>query len=699
MRGGFAGGRAAWLAAALLAAAITAPAAAQAPGDDGWNSPDAVRLIERAQERRQAAYAEAGLQDYQADARGYVYFYIDFTETDERHLVRTDQLALDVLWRAPGMTRQVITGRRHRETLPTNIRYYTDRLVAVLDNFGDDIVIADGDNVRNVPHPVAPGSLDLYDVRLAEQVTLRLPGAPEPVRVREIRVRPKDPSRPAFVGAVFVDADRGDIVRMEFSFTPAAYVDPEVDRIRISLEHALWEGRFWLPYQQRMEIRRELPQLDLPAGTVILARMRMSNYRINEGLPAGLFIGPPVVARPQEEQRAFTFEEELHAELHAEGLVPTRDPAALRERAERLARENARSGLPATRIRLPAASQVLRYNRAEGLAVGAGISLSPAETFSLGAEGGWATGPAHPTGRLEARWPGTVSTVTAGLRLNDPVDMGFRPVISGAMNTVTAAVAGRDHLDPYYATGASAGLSRRLDATWEMGLEGVLERHRPATVTATTALTGELDRPFPHAARAEVLGVRSRLTGGTDPQQAVWWAASLRPTLTGWRADAGEAAGETGWSAGVMLDASRGYRWAPGTTELRARLAAGALAGMPLPQEHFRIGGRGTVPGHSFRGRVGDRMAVADVEASRDLAWPWLRARGLAAAGWAGGGQPADAWPLAAPAGGERAPAASIGAGLGVFYDILRVDLHRGIGAGGGWELVVEAQPGFWRFL
>jgi hypothetical protein len=96
---------------------------------------------------------------------------------------------------------------------------------------------------------------------------------------------------------------------------------------------------------------------------------------------------------------------------------------------------------------------------------------------------------------------------------------------------------------------------------------------------------------------------------------------------------------------------------------------------------------------------VGDRMAVLDLEGSRDLAWPWLRARGLAAAGWAGGGHPADDWPLAEDPEGSRAAAASIGAGLGVFYDILRVDLHRGIGPGGGWELVVEARPGFWRFL
>jgi hypothetical protein len=40
-----------------------------------------------------------------------------------------------------------------------------------------------------------------------------------------------------------------------------------------------------------------------------------------------------------------------------------------------------------------------------------------------------------------------------------------------------------------------------------------------------------------------------------------------------------------------------------------------------------------------------------------------------------------------------------VGAGLGIFYDILRVDLARGLGSGGRWELIIETRPSFWNFL
>jgi hypothetical protein len=685
--------------AALLLAAGAAPAAAQEAVDDGWNAPAAVRLIERAQERRLAAYEAAGLQDYQADARGFVYFYIDFTETDERHLVRTDQLALDVFWRAPGVTRQVITGRRHRETLPTNIRYYTDRLVAVLDNFGDDIVIADGDNVRNVPHPVAPGSLERYDVRLADRVTLRLPGAPEPVRVREVRVRPKDPSRPAFVGAVFLDEDRGDIVRMEFSFTPAAYVDPEVDRIRISLEHALWEGRYWLPHEQRMEIRRELPQLDLPAGTVILARMRMSNYRINRGLPAALFIGPPVVARPQEEQRAFTFEEEIHAELHVEGLAPVRDPAALRERAERLAREHAASGLPGTRIRLPAASRVLRYNRAEG-SRWAPASPSPRRRRSRCARRGMGNRPRPPdrtAGGALARHP----------RLGDGAAARER---AGGHGIPAGDLGGDEHRDRRRGRARPPGpllRQRRRDRAGPPprrdlgGGDGGRPRAAPTGRAHHHLRPGRRPRSPASArgpGRRRALG--ARLTGGTDPQQAAWWTAGARPTVTRWQADAAEEAGDAGM---VGRAASRG-----GT-----RLPLGARRDRPAPPRRGRLAGRLTPAAGAFPGGGAGNRPRAPLPGAGGRPHGGARPGGLARpdVALAPGARPrrsrvgrgrAARRPVAPrrAAGGLRAPPPPASAPASASSTTSSGwTSTAGIGEGGGWEVVVEAQPGFWRFL
>src|SRR5688500_17220730 len=198
--------------AALALAALAAPAAAAAQ-EGGWNSERALELVRRAQERRQVALSDTGMVDYQADARGYIYFYLDRRDTGERTLVKTDQVALDVYWKAPNLSKQRIVGLRDERNLPTNIQYHEDHLTVVQDNFGDLIRLGDGDEVADVLHPAAIRGQGSYDYRLADSTTIRLPGAQEPVRVYKVQVRPKDASRPAMVGSIFVDRRGGDIVR------------------------------------------------------------------------------------------------------------------------------------------------------------------------------------------------------------------------------------------------------------------------------------------------------------------------------------------------------------------------------------------------------------------------------------------------------------------------------------------------------
>ncbi|HKK93881.1 MAG TPA: hypothetical protein VJ925_10630, partial [Longimicrobiales bacterium] len=260
----------------------------------GWNAPAALDLVDRARATRAGTRSEEGLRSYSAEADGYVYFYIDRPEVEERTLIRTDQLALEVLWRTPGLTRQRIVGRRNEESLPTTIRYHLDHLSVVQDEFEDVIRLGDGDEVSDVTHPVAPGAEQVYDYRVADSLTLSFGGAQQ-VRVYELQVRPKRPDLPGFVGTVYLDRERASIVRMAFTFTPASYVDPYVDYIRISLDNALWLDEFWLPYRQEAEIRRELPELDFLAGSVIRARFRVGDYRFNVPLPETVFGGRKVV--------------------------------------------------------------------------------------------------------------------------------------------------------------------------------------------------------------------------------------------------------------------------------------------------------------------------------------------------------------------------------------------------------------------
>ncbi len=140
-----------------------------------WNGERALELVAQARSLRQAAAVDSAFEAYQADARGYVYFFLDRNGSDERTLVRTDQVALEVFWKAPRQTRQRLVGRRNAKELPTNISYHLDHLTVVQDDFGDLIRLGNGDEVEALVHPAAPGADSIYDFRLTDSLTVTLP--------------------------------------------------------------------------------------------------------------------------------------------------------------------------------------------------------------------------------------------------------------------------------------------------------------------------------------------------------------------------------------------------------------------------------------------------------------------------------------------------------------------------------------------
>jgi hypothetical protein len=192
----------------LLVLNLFCPAFALGQDALGWNSDRALDLIHRARDRRELPQTDTTLQNYTSKANGFVYFYLDRRETDERTLVKVDQVAIDLYWKRPNLTKQRIVGMRNVSRLPNKMYYHLDHLTVVQNGFGDVIRIGDGDEVRDVPHPAAPGADSIYDYRLADSVTLNLGGQGE-VRVYEMNVRPKRTNRSALVGSVFVDRANG----------------------------------------------------------------------------------------------------------------------------------------------------------------------------------------------------------------------------------------------------------------------------------------------------------------------------------------------------------------------------------------------------------------------------------------------------------------------------------------------------------
>src|SRR2546423_396058 len=195
-------GRGAWL-AVLLAAGVPLHASFA----QQWNDQRVLDLVGQATARRAQQAADSGLVDYQATAHGYVTFLAQLGEgfREPPKVLKADELALQVYWKAPSFSKQRIIGRRDTTLLPTDIQYHRDHLGIVQNNFPAIIRLGDGDEVRDVPHPLSAVGLREYDFALTD--SLRIAGPGRVINVYEVKVRPRDDRKPRVIGAVYIDRD------------------------------------------------------------------------------------------------------------------------------------------------------------------------------------------------------------------------------------------------------------------------------------------------------------------------------------------------------------------------------------------------------------------------------------------------------------------------------------------------------------
>ena len=661
-----------------LSLALTESLAAQ----DAWNDPQVLQLVERARTLRSSTAVDSTFRSYQTTARGYVYFFYDRLDRGENTLVKADQIALDVYWQAPNSTKQVIVGQRDEKLLPTDIRYHLDHLTVVQDDFGDAMRMGDGDEVEAVTHPVAPGSESVYDFLLVDSLSLRYAGGTEEIRVYQVRVRPRDFERPGFVGTIYLDQASAAIVRMSFSFTPASYVDPYLDYIRVSLDNSLWLGRHWLPYRQEVEIRREIPVLDVMAGSVIRGRFEIGAYEFNGALPLSLFAGPRVSAASPAQRAAFPFERGLLDDVEREGLVVPPSLEEVRTEVAQVVENRVMSGLDPLRVHFAAISEAARYNRAEGLRVGAGFTLRPEGNLTLRLSGGYSFGRRVPSGSIVATRTGA-GRVQPRLEAYWDVlgDIGGYPGAATLENTISAASGKKDYTDPYFRRGATltfggaAGTGPSVGFRWE--------EQRSAEDVVSDDPTDTEFRP--------VLSIDEGTLGALLLQAPIGIPGGGTATLTG---EVGRLAGRTFGTAGAEI------LWEIRSPELpwhgEVSLGGGAVTGRAPAQSLYFLGGRWTLPGHDYRAFAGERYGLLRAEATYPIVWPYVGIRLIGAAGATYLGSrslPAD-W-IVKDSNGLRA---SVGAGLSIGYDAMRVDLARGVPRG-GWEVLFSVARQFRAWL
>jgi hypothetical protein len=579
-----------------LLLACTSPLAAQR-----WDTPEAIALVRRAVDQRVAVEADTMLLSYRTRAHGFVFFLAQVGEglTEPPRLVKADELDVEVYWQAPNRSKQVVLGWRDGAFLPTDIEYHRDHLGIVTNNFGDVIRIGEGDEVRDALHPLSRAGLGLYRYALGDSLTIRTGGGE--VTVREVQVRPRSFERPLVVGTMFIDTETAELVRFRFSFTPSAYLDRQLEDITIVLENARFEGRWWLPYRQEIEIRRRASYFDFPARGIIRGRWEIEDYDLNVDIPPEVLAGPAIggLARPQPGDSGW---DQPLSEAIAGVAAPINDQdmEALRVQVERIAGSRALGGLPSSRLATGSLSDLARVNRVQGLALGFGGVIGIGGRISLRPQIGYGTSDERLTGGLTllAGTGATQLSLGAERQIRDFAD--FR-VISPILNSLLAQEAGDDYGDYVLLDAATAGVRHRLGGRTSLELQVAVEESHSVGVSSSPA--NGTYRPNPPLG-AGTFGIVRAAVERASAGMAMERDLQGRLTL-----EAGEGDGE-------YLRAALEGRWLTGAGpgRLLARGYAGAgTAGLPAYRS-FALGGRGTLLGEPFRAYGGRAMALAHAE-------------------------------------------------------------------------------------
>ncbi len=714
-------------AACTLVFSIAVVGAATPARAQRWNDIRTRALVERATALRARQLADTALRDYSAEARGYVTFLAQLGEgfTEPPKIVKADELALDVYWMAPNRSKQLIRGRRDTLLLPTDINYHRDHLGIIQNNFPEMIRLGDGDEVRDVPHPLSATGLQEYDFAISDSLEIRL--GPRTLYVYETRVRPKNDRLPRAIGALYIDRETAELARMALSFTRAALKDRDLEDVAVVLENGLIEGRFWLPRRQEIEIRRTGTWLDYPARGIIRGRWEICCYAVNTGLNPALFTGPEIVpAFIPAGSTADSAPRQLFTGNILDGLpsdvraVTDAEVLAVQEEARALVRAQALAQTRATALAGRRISDFARFNRVEGLALGLGLSQRVGGGVSLFARGRY--------GFSDYDWKvhGGITyrrASGAGLSLEAYDDhrlAGDELERSLFVNSVAAQEFGSDYTDPFGVRGHSVSAFTPAMAGWRGTITYAREKQRGLTVNAAPA-SGDFEPPIP-AGRIEerrfaiVLDRATHLTlGGFEARYR------LEGSLFSFSAIGGSSERRKGRRASLLANLERPF----GANRLVLKLTAAALGdedvlypllspqdGMPdvvleplaplQPQHLVYLGGPVTGPGYGFHQFAGTSGGSARVEWQTPIPFPSIS---LGRFGHAPARMTLAPYVSAVAINGGAATTRrghgfypSVGLGALTLFDMLRVDVARGL-RDGRWTMSIDVNRDFWPVL
>ena len=680
---------------------IASPHVTQAQ-QTAWNDARTMDVVRHAVERRSHQFADSGLTDYTAEARGYLTFLGQFGKgfPDPPRVVKVDQLVVQVYWKAPMLSKQRLIGQRDTIVLPAQIGYYRDRFGIVQNNFPDLIRMGDGRDVRDVPHPLSRRGVSNYEYRINDSLILR---SPERVlNVYVVQVRPQDQSQAGVIGAVYLDRDTGAVARMALTFTSHAFLDKRIERLSVVLENALID-ECWLPDHQEVEVVRRSTWLNFPARGIIRTRWEVCCYNLNVGLDPDLFVGAEFVRVPRERLGDYPFQGGIVDSLPEDVRFATDEDArrVLRQAqalvgVDALSRQLRGGALSAGRI-----SDFVRVNRVEGIAVGAGGLVRLGSGSSIELVGRIGLADESVKGRFAVTTRPSTRTRLELFAEREHRDAGDRVETSLLRNSIGAGAFGRDFTNPYEIRAVGATLGFADVGGVQLELTATHERQERLSINASS-LTGSFDPVVPawslRQGRLSVGMVRPASTAfwGMD----VGWQAKLRAGLYSGQ-DTSIASSQPYY--GRFFFAANMERRIGTHRLLLSSTAAGVAAVPDIPaQEYVFLGGPLSAPGYGYHELTGEFGATQHAEWQFPVPFPSV---GLGRFGhsppnatlapFAHVAYLRDPAPFAAQTDGFFP---SVGVAAQFVFDLIRVQLARGL-RNGGWAFSIDVHRQFWGVL
>jgi len=695
-----------------------APAPSPQTVASAYIDPNARELVRRAREYRRTA--DRGVRAYRTLARERMSVGLRTPLRDR--LLAGGETAARLDWRRGGPVRVDVVGHRSRgvdddDDSPDEVTSSARELV--FDPADERMRLGFIGTTTWIRHPLAEGSERDYRFRTGDTLTVRLSGG-EAVRVYELRVEPRHANAPLVSGSIWLeDRDYGmvrtllrlshslmDQIRAETKRDSAGrrqvmvgagidetrpprrggrwslLPDMRIDVRYVTTEYGLVQGRWWMPTLNAIDAT-------LSAGSfgAIPVRFERSyaQYQV-EGDPnavpgpaaatavsvsgddergrgcGGIPCDSVRVTLPADTASLATSADLPEPITSGAPLLSGKEAGDLAGELRRVAAEPWIFGPPSIRR----APLLLRYNRVEGLSVGARQTV---DFGPLAVDGTLrvATATGEPDAELGIwRESAARRLRLAGYRRLTAINPLERPL--GIGNSIGAALWGRDNGDYFRATGVELrGAPPRAERAWmEWRLFG--EHQHPVSTETDVTLRGafsEFDfRPATAAERADQLGA----------------ALTLRPVL-------GTPLLGMAWGAELALEGQTGtFQFARPSLGVHGTLPLGGLTaavqaavgtslGDVPPQGLWRLGGSGTLRGYDGgtaageafwrgRGEIGSGSGAARLALFSDVGWAGDR----------------DAFTF-------QRPLWSVGAGASVLDGLFRVDLARALRQPTGWRL------------